>query len=473
VKEKKELFQIGEVAELTGLSRRTLRYYEELGLLKARSHGPGKFRIYTREDIERINRIKRLKENLGFSLQQAKEGIERDDERKKLMDSASTERSPAAKRKALERARVLLLDELDMVSEKRRKLADIERRPKEHVMGNTDNGYDLEVERLCKNFGDLEAVKEVSFNVTKGEIFGFLGPNGAGKSTTIRMLCTLLQPTSGSAKVAGYDIISQPAEVRTKIGLVAEKIIIYDRLTALENLYFFGRMNHLPEQDTKKRSELWLERLGMSEWSKKMAGTFSTGMKQRVNIARALLTQPEIMFLDEPTLGLDPQTTRSIRQFISELAESGITVILTTHQMAEAEALCDRISIIDQGHIVALDTAANLKKIIDEGQGGVLEVRVDGLNQHVLQALQDLEGVRAVAETEGETLKITTEGSGVVRRVVDVVEENGGTVESLNTHEANLEDVFLHLTGTEMRAEVSNFIPTGRAMPGRKSRRVR
>jgi DNA-binding transcriptional MerR regulator len=133
VKEKKELFQIGEVAELTGLSRRTLRYYEELGLLKARSHGPGKFRIYTREDIERINRIKRLKENLGFSLQQAKEGIERDDERKKLMDSASTERSPAAKRKALERARVLLLDELDMVSEKRRKLADIERRLKERL----------------------------------------------------------------------------------------------------------------------------------------------------------------------------------------------------------------------------------------------------------------------------------------------------------------------------------------------------
>jgi ABC-2 type transport system ATP-binding protein len=340
-------------------------------------------------------------------------------------------------------------------------------------MGNTDNGYDLEVDGLCKNFGELEAVKEVSFNVPKGEIFGFLGPNGAGKSTTIRMLCTLLKPTSGSAKVAGYDIISQPAEVRTKIGLVAEKIIIYDRLTALENLYFFGRMNHLPEQDTKKRSELWLERLGMSEWSKKMAGTFSTGMKQRVNIARALLTQPEIMFLDEPTLGLDPQTTRSIRQFISELADSGITVILTTHQMAEAEALCDRISIIDQGRIVALDTAANLKKIIDEGQGGVLEIRVDGMNQPILQALQDLESVRAVAETEGGTLKITTEGAGAVHRIVDVVEENGGIVASLNTQEANLEDVFLHLTGTEMRAEVSNFIPTGRAMPGRKSRRVR
>jgi ABC-2 type transport system ATP-binding protein len=340
-------------------------------------------------------------------------------------------------------------------------------------MVKSGNGYDIEVDKLCRNFGDLEAVKEVSFSVPKGEIFGFLGPNGAGKSTTIRMLCTLLRPTSGGAKVAGYDILTQPAEVRTEIGLVAEKLILYDRLTAQENLYFFGRMNHLPEENIKKRSEMWLKRLDMSEWANKMTGTFSTGMKQRVNIARALLTEPEIMFLDEPTLGLDPQTARSIRQFIQELAEAGITVVLTTHTMAEAEALCDRISIIDHGKIVALDTANNLKKIISKGQGNVLELSVEGMNEDMLRSLQELEGVQAAAEMEAGTVKITTTAPGAVHRIVDAIEESGGLVHSINTHEANLEDVFLHLTGTEMRAELSNSIPTGRAVRGRKSKRIR
>lgn len=343
----------------------------------------------------------------------------------------------------------------------------------EPIMVETNNGYDLEVDRLSRKFGDLEAVKEVSFSVRKGEIFGFLGPNGAGKSTTIRMLCTLLRPTSGSARVAGYDILGQPDKVRTKIGLVAEKLILYDRLSALENLYFFGRMNHLPQDVIRKRSEIWLERLDMTEWSRKLVGTFSTGMKQRVNIARALLTEPEIMFLDEPTLGLDPQTTRSIRQFIRELSEAGITVVLTTHNMAEAEMLCDRINIIDHGRIVALDTAANLKRIIDDGSGGVLELSIAGLNENVLRALRGTEGVQAVAEMEEGSVKVTATRPGLLRRIVDVVEENGGTVLSINTHEASLEDVFLHLTGTEMRAELSDSVPTGRRGARRKAKRVR
>jgi ABC-2 type transport system ATP-binding protein len=337
----------------------------------------------------------------------------------------------------------------------------------------SSNGYDLVVNRLCKNFGDLEAVKEVTFSVPKGEIFGFLGPNGAGKSTTIRMLCTLLRPTSGGAKVAGYDLVDQPAEVRTKIGLVAEKIILYDRLSAQENLYFFGRMNHLPEADTKKRSAMWLERMGMSQWKDKLAGTFSTGMKQRVNIARALLTEPEIMFLDEPTLGLDPQTTRAIRQFIQELADLGITVILTTHIMAEAEALCDRLSIIDRGRIVALDTSDNLKKMISDQKGDVLEIGVEALNEGILESLRKLPEVQGLAEPEADTVRITTKGSVTFRTILESIEGNGGTVRSVNTHEATLEDVFLHLTGTEMRVEMTDHIPTGRAVPGRKAKRIR
>jgi ABC-2 type transport system ATP-binding protein len=341
-------------------------------------------------------------------------------------------------------------------------------------MTSASNGYDIEVDKLCKNFGELEAVKDVSFDIPKGEIFGFLGPNGAGKSTTIRMLCTLLRPTSGGAKVAGYDIMTEDDKVRTEIGLVAEKIILYDRLTALENLYFFGRMNHLPEEDIKQRSRMWLDRLDMSQWAKKLAGTFSTGMKQRVNIARALLTHPRIMFLDEPTLGLDPQTTRSIRQFIKELAESGITVVLTTHTMVEAEALCDRISIIDHGKIIALDTSNNLKKIITAGKGTVLEITIDGMNDPITQSIRKLPAVTGLAEAEASTLKVTLAESGKVQDVMNAVDQNGGVVVSVNTHEANLEDVFLHLTGTEMRAELSDSIPTGRATPGRKSgKRVR
>lgn len=336
------------------------------------------------------------------------------------------------------------------------------------------DAVEIDVDNLSKNFGDVQAVKQINFSVPRGEIFGFLGPNGAGKSTTIRMLCTLLRPTSGRAKVAGFDIITNPAEVRKSIGLVAEKLILYDRLTAFENLDFFGRINHLPKAEIRSRGEEWLKRLGMYEWRNKLAGTFSTGMKQRVNIARALLTQPSIMFLDEPTLGLDPQTSRSIRQFIKELADANITVILTTHIMAEAEALCDRISIIDHGTIVALDTAANLKKMLAD-EGVVLDLEVDGLDDQVQAALDALDFVKGVAEPEAGRLRVTSSASGVVRKIIDTVEESGGTVKRVNTLEPNLEDVFLHLTGTEMRVEISGSAGTATGGPGapRKVSRIR
>jgi len=341
-------------------------------------------------------------------------------------------------------------------------------------MSENGNGTIIEVNELVKKFGELVAVNGVSFEVGSGEIFGFLGPNGAGKTTTIRMLCTLLRPTGGSARVAGYDIVNQPSEVRRSIGMVAEKLILYDRLTALENLWFFGRMNHMATSDIRERSESWLKRLGMYEWRDKLAGTFSTGMKQRVNIARALLTEPSVMFLDEPTLGLDPQTTRAIRQFIKELAEAGITVLLTTHEMAEAEALCDRISIIDQGNIVALDTDANLKKLLSDDEGAVVDVEVEGMSDASKAACSGLECVSAVAEPEAGRLRVTASGKGAIGQIVDSIEQAGGVVKRMNTLEPNLEDVFLYLTGTEIRDEVSNNIPTGRPMRGRSAgKRVR
>jgi len=333
--------------------------------------------------------------------------------------------------------------------------------------------FDIEVESLSKHFGELKAVNEISFNVPKGEIFGFLGPNGAGKSTTIRMLCTLSRPTSGSAKVAGYDIVSKPAEVRRSIGLVAEKLILYDRLTAMENLWFFGRINHMRKEDIRTRGEEWLKKLGMWDWRDKLGGTFSTGMKQRVNIARALLTQPSVMFLDEPTLGLDPQTTRAIRQFIKELAEAGITVVLTTHEMAEAEALCDRISIIDHGNIIALDTDANLKKILSGDEGVVLDLEVEGMTDATTAACSGLDCVKAVAEPEAGRLRVTAQGQGAIRQVIETLESEGGTVKRANTLEPSLEDVFLHLTGTEIRDEISNNVSSSAGPHGPAKKRIR
>jgi ABC-2 type transport system ATP-binding protein len=263
----------------------------------------------------------------------------------------------------------------------------------------------IEVKNLVKKFGEFTAVDGISFYVKKGEVFGFLGPNGAGKSTTIKMLCTLLRPTSGGGMVAEHDIIKEPALVREHIGLVAEKIILYDRLTAMENLMFFGSLYHLPKKEIKVRAMKWLKTLEMEKWADKLAGTFSTGMKQRVNIARALLTEPEVMFLDEPTLGLDPQTSRSIRDFVKDLHEHGVTVILTTHIMPEADELSNTVAVIDHGKIIAVETPQNLKA-------------------------------------------------------------------SINKPNATLEDVFLQLTGRDMREETHENIPSARGghMFGGKAR---
>lgn len=231
----------------------------------------------------------------------------------------------------------------------------------------------IEVKNLTKEFKNFVAVDNINFNIKKGEVFGFLGPNGAGKTTTIRMLTTLLRPTKGHATLAGYDIVTQQEDVRKHIGLVAEKIILYNQLTAMENLEFFGQLQHLSKNEVRKRALKWIEKLHMTEWLDTKISSFSTGMKQRINVVRALLTEPDVLFLDEPTLGLDPQTTHMIRNFIRELNSHGVTVILTTHDMIEAEALSDRIAIIDHGKIVALDTVPNLKKLVTDKSQPTLE----------------------------------------------------------------------------------------------------
>ena len=223
-------------------------------------------------------------------------------------------------------------------------------------------GHAIETRGLTKQFNSFTAVDHIDLSVEDGEIFGFLGPNGAGKTTTIRILCTLLAPSSGSAKVAGHDVVRQADKVRRKIGLVSEKLILYPRLTASENLTFFGALYGMKEDVLRKRVDELLEMVKLTPFKDKLVGGFSSGMRQRVNIIRGLLHDPEILFMDEPTAALDPQSTRFVRDLIKELKEMGHTIVLTTHVMEEADELSDRVGIIDHGKIVAADTPQTLKE---------------------------------------------------------------------------------------------------------------
>ncbi len=219
----------------------------------------------------------------------------------------------------------------------------------------------IEADNLTKRFGRFTAVDQVTFDVKQGEIFGLLGPNGAGKTTIIRMLCTLLLPSDGTARVAGLDVVKQADDVRRIIGVVTEKLIMYDRLTPVENLKVFGKLYNVPNDVLKQRSEDLLRLVDLWEWRDHKVGEFSSGMRQRMNVVRALLHEPKILFLDEPTIGLDPTTAHNIRHFVQKLNDGGITILLTTHYMDEADQLSDRIAIIDKGQIVAVDTPKNLK----------------------------------------------------------------------------------------------------------------
>jgi len=331
----------------------------------------------------------------------------------------------------------------------------------------------IEVNELTKRFGQFTAVDSISFQVKKGEIFGFLGPNGAGKSTTIRMLCTLLRPSSGDAKVAGYDIVRQSDKVREHIGLVAEKLILYDELTAAENLMLFGRLNNMPDKLIKEQIDKWIGRLKMDQWRDHQTGKFSTGMKQRINIARALIHHPDVLILDEPTLGLDPQTTRTIHEFILELSRDGITIVLTTHDMSEAESLSSRIAVIDRGKIVATDNIKNLKKSLEQKGQTLIDVEVANLSESMLNNLKSMASVTSLAQSDTYRLKIHATGDSCIAEIVSTITAAGGKIHTINTAEPTMHDVFLHLTGREMRDETSEKPPMPQHGPpgmGRRSR---
>jgi ABC-2 type transport system ATP-binding protein len=321
-------------------------------------------------------------------------------------------------------------------------------------------GYAIETHGLTKKFNGVTAVNHVSFDVKEGEIFGLLGPNGAGKSTTIRVLCTLTRPTGGTAKVGGYDIVKDGSKVRELVGLVSEKMIMYDRLTARENLKFFGKLYNIPNDVLESRIKEMLELVHMEKWQNKQVGTFSTGMKQRINVIRALLNMPKILFMDEPTLGLDPQSSSEIREFVRKLnRERKITIILTTHMMVEADMLCDRIGIMDYGKIVALDTSSNLKKLVSDGN--TLELNISNLNGKLLSLIKSVRSVKSVVRENGTRIKVRAKGGGAFDDIVDVIRANNGEIVSINSLEPTLEDVFLRLTGHEVREQVSDKVEAG------------
>jgi ABC-2 type transport system ATP-binding protein len=318
----------------------------------------------------------------------------------------------------------------------------------------------IEVKNLTKMFGNFTAVDDISFDVKKGEIFGLLGPNGAGKSTTLRVLSTLARPTKGTAVIGGYDILKNDNEVRKLIGIVSEKMIMYNRLTAAENLRFFGNLFNIPKAVLNKRIDDLLELVQLTKWKDSQVGTFSTGMRQRINVVRALLNMPQVLFLDEPTLGLDPQSSVEIREFIKKLnQEHGTTVLITTHMMVDADLLCDRIAIVDHGKIVALDTSTNLKKLISGADTTIISLELSNLNQDLIDTIRKLDCVDSVTQENSMHLRIIVHGNEAFNSVIDAVRAKKGRINSVQNLQPTLEDVFLHITGHQVRDAADQKIP--------------
>jgi ABC-2 type transport system ATP-binding protein len=286
--------------------------------------------------------------------------------------------------------------------------------------------------------------------VESGEIFGLLGPNGAGKTTTINMLCTILKPTGGSAKVNGYDIVKEAMQVRRSIGIVFQDPSIDDRLTGRENLYMHANLYGVPASEQKSRIDRILKLIELEDRADDLLRTYSGGMRRRLELGRGLIHYPKVLFLDEPTVGLDPQTRDHIWTYIKELKEAhDITVVLTTHYMDEADRLSDRIGIIDHGKLIAIDTPAKMKETLE---GDVITIKANNIDE-LTALLSEKLGLTQSRIVDG-ALEITMRGGRTVMpRIMEVAAANKFFVDSILLREPNLEDVFLHYTGRNIRAE--------------------
>ncbi len=322
----------------------------------------------------------------------------------------------------------------------------------------------VEVTGLTKKFGEFTAVDNVSFEVPDGEIFGYLGPNGAGKTTLIRMLTTLVIPTSGRAKIAGFDVETNSADVRRQIGVISQAMTSDLDLTGYENLDIYGRFYGVPARERKERIKYLLDMVGLSSRAGELVAAYSGGMRRRLEVARSLVHKPKILFLDEPSSGLDPQSRRVMWELLRQIREeSSTTMFLTTHYMEEADALCNRIAIIDAGKMIVLGSPTQLKKEIPGSD--IVSITVDGLSEGLVSFVKALPFVRNLL-VEDETLRVSVDsGATSLPALMDAIRSSGGRIVSASIHEQSLEDVFIHFTGKSIREgeakKVSLFIGAG------------
>jgi ABC-2 type transport system ATP-binding protein len=311
------------------------------------------------------------------------------------------------------------------------------------------NQQAIQIQNLQKCFGEFVAVKKVNFEVQQGEIFSLLGPNGAGKSTTISMLACLLQPTGGDACVMGHSIVREPQEVKSVIGVVPQDIALYGDLSARENLLFWGKMYGLRGNDLVKRVDEVLETIGLVERQKDRVDKFSGGMKRRVNIGAALMHKPAVIIMDEPTVGIDPQSRRHILDNIKELNSQGMTVLYTTHYMEEAQELSDHIAIMDQGEVIACGTHAELVKMV--GELDRIDLTLNAESEKVIEDWQSTEGVHRVFSDDGHLTILAEDSNMILPRLFESATRAKVRINSVDIQEPNLEAVFLHLTGKALR----------------------
>ena len=306
----------------------------------------------------------------------------------------------------------------------------------------------VEVKDLSKTYGDVQAVDGVSFEIQQGEIFGLLGPNGAGKSTTIDVLCTYTEPTGGEVTVAGHNVVVEPQAVKRAVGVVPQEVALYPDLNAVENLRFFGRMHDVSKAKLEGRIGELLELVGLTEHAGKRVEHYSGGMKRRLNLAVGLLSEPRLLMLDEPTVGVDPQSRNAIFEDIQALNRQGLTILYTTHYMEEAELLCHRVAIMDEGQIIALDTPHNLINTLGTG---LIHVGVKDVDEEMLARLRALPQVKAVARRDDTLAFETMDAQRALLEVIGLFNETDAPMTSLEILEPNLESVFMQFTGKQLR----------------------
>jgi len=312
-------------------------------------------------------------------------------------------------------------------------------------MANGNGEYAIECSGVTRRFGSFTAVSKLDLKVKKGEIFGFLGPNGAGKTTTIKMLTTLLTITEGSAKVAGLEVSTHGAGIRSKIGVVPQQFALFDELTPLENLRYIGELYGMTKTEIKRRSDELLKIVGIYDKRDIPSGGFSGGMKQKLSVAAGLLHSPEILFMDEPTTGLDPQSRLTLRDLTKQLNDQGITIVYTTHDMEEADKLCDRIAIMNLSKLVALGTPHELRAILKEGR--TIEIQLERKDKKLVEEAGKLIRATSIEYMGGTILMHTNEPTaGLVSMLSHFFERKKMGVNEIMVKEPSLEDVFVYVT---------------------------